>query len=218
MGLNQILAPDAKTHFADYVRRLSTTLEASDWSAVERLAAALLDCWKTGRHVFIAGNGGSAGNANHLANDLLYPVSKIKGSGIRAHALSANPSVLTCLSNDEGYESAFAHQLAVLGREGDILLALSGSGNSPNIILLLEEAKRLGVVSYAIVGYSGGKAKAMADFAIHVAVDDMQIAEDAQMILGHMILQWLYAQRDSVKPPERSGDGRPPNSPPNSPQ
>jgi D-sedoheptulose 7-phosphate isomerase len=200
MGLAQTLRPDAKTHFADYTKRLNATLEAADFSAVERLAEDLLDCWKTGRHVFIAGNGGSAGNANHLANDLIYPLSKIKGSGIRAQALSANPSVLTCIGNDEGYDAIFAHQLAVLGRKGDVLIVLSGSGNSPNIVKALEEAKKLGIASYAIVGYSGGKAKAMADVPIHLAIDDMQIAEDAQIILGHMILQWLYAHRDQIKP------------------
>jgi D-sedoheptulose 7-phosphate isomerase len=200
MGLAQTLRPDAKAHFADYTKRLNATLESADLSAVERLAEDLLDCWKTGRQVFIAGNGGSAGNANHLANDLIYPLSKIKGSGIRAQALSANPSVLTCIGNDEGYDAIFAHQLAVLARSGDVLIVLSGSGNSPNIVKALEEAKKLGVASYAIVGYSGGKAKAMADVAIHLAIDDMQIAEDSQIILGHMILQWLYAHRDQFKP------------------
>jgi D-sedoheptulose 7-phosphate isomerase len=208
MGVARTLVPDAKAHFTGYVKRLSATLETADWSAVERLAVELLDCWKTGRQVFIAGNGGSAGNANHFANDLIYPLSKTKGSGIRAHALSANPSVVTCIGNDEGYDSIFAHQLAVLGRAGDVLIVFSGSGNSANIVKALEEAKRLGVVSYAILGYSGGKAKAIADVAIHLAVDDMQIAEDAQIALGHMILQWLYVQRDSVKPLDGRYDAR----------
>jgi D-sedoheptulose 7-phosphate isomerase len=214
MALVQTFAPDAKAHFANYAKRLSATLETADWTSVERLAAELLDCWKSGRHVFIAGNGGSAGNANHLANDLIYPLSKTKGSGIRAQALSANPSVLTCIGNDEGYDSVFSHQLAVLGREGDVLIVLSGSGNSPNILKVLAEAKRLGIISYAIVGYSGGNAKVMADVAIHLAVDDMQIAEDGQIILGHMILQWLFAQRDSIKPLERSAGARPANDAP----
>jgi D-sedoheptulose 7-phosphate isomerase len=198
MGFARPQISEPKRHFADYSRRLSETLEAFDWSPVERLTEELLDCWKSDRQVFIAGNGGSAGNANHFVNDLLYPVSKTRGSGIRAHALSANPAVLTCLGNDEGFDNVFAYQLAVLGRKDDLLIVFSGSGNSPNIVKLLEEAKRLGVVSFALLGYSGGKAKALADVPIHFAVDDMQISEDTQTIVGHMIVQWLFAQRGMV--------------------
>ena len=84
-------------------------------------------------------------------------------------------------------------QLAVQARKGDVLIALSGSGNSPNIVKALEQAKTMGMRSYAILGYSGGKAKSLADVAIHFAVDDMQISEDLQLIVGHMLMQWLYA-------------------------
>jgi D-sedoheptulose 7-phosphate isomerase len=90
-------------------------------------------------------------------------------------------------------------QLAVLAREGDVLIVLSGSGNSPNIIKALKQAKSIGMTSYAMLGYSGGQAKALADVPIHFGVDDMQIAEDAQMIVGHMLLQWLHGQRDEVR-------------------
>ena len=188
----------AAPHFKDYSRRLSQTLAEFDWSPVERLADDLLDCWSTGRQVFLCGNGGSAGNANHLANDFMYPLSKRKGSGIRVHALSANPAVVTCLANDESYENVFSYQLAVQARKGDVLLAFSGSGNSPNILRALEEAHRIGMTSYAVLGYSGGKAKNLADVAIHFHVDDMQIAEDTQTIVCHMIVQWLYARRDGI--------------------
>ena len=184
--------------FSDYSSRLSAALEGFDWAPVERLAYDLRDCWQTGRQVFLCGNGGSGGNANHLANDLLYALSKTKGSGLRVHSLSANPSTLTCLANDEGYDQVFSLQLAVLAREGDVLVAFSGSGNSPNIVKALEEAKAIGMTSYAVLGYSGGKAKALADVPIHFAIDDMQIAEDAQMMVGHMLMQWLYAQRGEI--------------------
>ena len=183
-------------HFVGYSQRLSDTLLGFDWAPVVQLAEDLRECWRTGRQVFLCGNGGSAGNASHLANDFLYPVSKTKGSGIRAHALTENPAVLTCLGNDEGYDNIFTYQLAVLANKGDLLLAFSGSGNSPNILRALEEAKRIGMKSYAILGYSGGKAKALADVPIHFAIDDMQIAEDTQTIVCHMIIQWLHAQRD----------------------
>jgi D-sedoheptulose 7-phosphate isomerase len=190
----------AVPHFKDYARRLNEALDALDWSQVERLAGDLLDAWRTGRQLFLIGNGGSAGNANHLANDFMYPLSKTKGHGIRTHALAENPAVLTCLANDEGYEHVYSYQLAIMARRGDILLAFSGSGNSPNILRALEEARSLGLTSYAVVGYGGGKAKALADVVIHVAVDDMQISEDVQTIIGHMLVQWLYQRRDSVSP------------------
>jgi D-sedoheptulose 7-phosphate isomerase len=145
--------------------------------------------------VFICGNGGSAGNAIHLANDFLYGVAKQTGGGIRVSALSANPAVITCLANDVGYDYIYSEQLAVLAKAGDILIGLSGSGNSPNILFALDQAKKMNVTSCAILGYSGGKAKSIADIPIHFPVDDMQIAEDLQLIVGHMLMQWLHYRR-----------------------
>jgi D-sedoheptulose 7-phosphate isomerase len=139
--------------------------------------------------------GGSAGNAVHLANDYIYGVAKRTGGGIRAVALSANPAVMTCLANDVGYDSIYSEQLAVLANEGDLLVTLSGSGNSPNILKVLKQAKAMKVKSYAILGYAGGKAKVLADVALHFPVDDMQIAEDLQLVVGHMLMQWLYENR-----------------------
>lgn len=188
----------AAAHFKDYSARLARTLAVFDWAPVELLANELLDCCRGKRQVFLCGNGGSAGNANHLANDLMYAVSKRTGAGLKVHALSANPAVLTCLANDEGYENVFSHQLSVLAGSNDVLLAFSGSGNSPNILRALEVARSRGVRSFAVLGYSGGKAKALADVAIHFPVDDMQIAEDTQTIVGHMIVQWLHARRDAA--------------------
>ncbi len=192
--MNTSLA-DPVAGFVDYSQRLHVVLQAQDWSNVARLAEELRDCWRTGRQVFLCGNGGSAGNAIHLANDFLYGISKKHGSGLRVNALPANSSVLTCLANDEGYEEIFSLQLAVQAREGDVLIALSGSGNSPNILKAIEQAKELGMKTYAILGYKGGKAKQMADVPIHFAVDDMQISEDLQLVVGHMIMQWLYRNR-----------------------
>ena len=202
-----VFAPPSRL-FSDYSRRLACALDQLDWSPVERLAYELRDCWQTGRQVFFCGNGGSGGNANHLANDYLYALSKMPGSGLRVHSLVANPSVLTCLANDEGYEQVFSLQLAVLARPRDILIAFSGSGNSPNILRALEEAKLRDMTSYAVLGFSGGKAMELADVSIHVAIDDMQIAEDAQMIVGHMLLQWLYSQRDEVNATDYAADLR----------
>lgn len=181
--------------FSDYASRLSQVLGSSDWSSVSDLARDMHQVWGAGRQVFFCGNGGSAGNAVHLANDFIYGIAKRTGGGIRATALSANSAVMTCLANDVGYESIYSEQLAVLGNEGDLLVALSGSGNSSNILRVLEQAKSMKVKSYAILGFTGGKAKEMADVAIHFPVNDMQIAEDMQLVVGHMLMQWLYANK-----------------------
>jgi D-sedoheptulose 7-phosphate isomerase len=162
---------------------------------VPRLAEAILDAWSTGKCIYICGNGGSAGNAIHLANDLIYGAGMTNGRGLRAEALSANAAVLTCLANDTGYENIYSEQLRVKGAEGDILIALSGSGNSPNIVRAIETAKDIGMKTFAILGYSGGKCKEIADHPIHFEVDDMQIAEDLQLIVGHICMQWLSEQK-----------------------
>ena len=184
--------------FSGYARKLGQVLATSDWSNVEHLARAMLRAWLDGHQVFFCGNGGSAGNAIHLANDFVYGIARKTGGGIRALSLSANPAVITCLANDVGYDKIYSEQLAVQGQKGDILVALSGSGNSPNIVAVLEQAKQMGIASYAVLGYSGGKCKALADVAIHFPVDDMQIAEDLQLVVGHMLMQWLYEHRPQV--------------------
>lgn len=191
---SQMRATGGKDRFDDYSARLQQVLAATDWSAVRHLADELLDCWRTDRQVFLCGNGGSAGNAMHLANDFLYGVSRTLGSGLRVNALPSNTAVTTCLANDEGYERIFSMQLAVLANPGDVVIVMSGSGNSANIVQTLNLAREKGLRSYAILGYSGGQAKALADVAIHFPVDDMQISEDLQLIAGHMVMQHLYAE------------------------
>ncbi len=185
----------AKNLILGYSSRLQQVLESSDWSNVNLLAQDMLRCWKEKCQVFLCGNGGSAGNAVHLANDFLYGIAKKKGGGLKVQALSANSAVITCLANDVGYDSIFSEQLAVQARAGDLLIVLSGSGNSPNIVRVIEQAKAMNVKSYAILGFSGGKCKDLADVSIHFPVNDMQIAEDMQLIVGHMMMQWLYTNR-----------------------
>ncbi|MBR9884468.1 MAG: SIS domain-containing protein [Oceanospirillales bacterium] len=174
-----------------YADRLSSLLATTDWSPVEQLATECRRLIDEGKQLFICGNGGSAGNAVHLANDFLYGVSPKQARALKVEALSANSAVLTCLGNDLGYAEIFARQLQVKAEPGDLLLVLSGSGNSANILRALEVARDKGVVSYALLGYSGGKAKDMADVAIHFPLDDMQIAEDMQLIVGHMLMRML---------------------------
>jgi len=179
-----------------YLTRLHNACEAIPLDKVELLANALLDAWKNKRQVFIFGNGGSAGNAIHLANDFVFGISKKFGSGLRIHALPANTSVITCLANDIGYESIFEYQLGLMSDPGDVVIALSGSGNSPNIVKALEYATKAQLQSFAVLGYSGGKSLSLAKTPIHIPVDDMQISEDLQIVIGHMLMQHLYSQKD----------------------
>lgn len=183
----------------DYIARLQGALDRIPQDPLAELASALLRAWEEKRQVFIFGNGGSAGNAIHLANDFLYGISKELGHALRVTALPANAAVLTCLANDEGFEGIFYRQLAVLAQPGDLAIAFSGSGNSPNITSALEYCRSHQIQSVAVLGYEGGKAKALADVAIHIPVNDMQVSEDLQLVIGHMMMQWLYAHKDQTR-------------------
>ena len=175
----------------DYLTRLKAAIDVIPEEPLERLAEALAAAWRSNRQVFLFGNGGSAGNAIHLANDYLYGVSGKLGNALRVTALPANSAVLTCLANDEGYDNVYVGQLAVLAQPGDLAIAFSGSGNSPNILKALEYCSANKIDSFAILGYAGGDAKLLANTVVHVPVDDMQISEDIQLIIGHLLMQWL---------------------------
>ena len=173
--------------FQEYSSRLQGVLADTDWSPVEQLAKELLSCWKDGRQLFICGNGGSAGNAVHIANDFLYGISKTYGSGLRAHALPANTAVITCLANDVGYDEIFSRQLAVQADKDDILIVLSGSGNSPNILKAVETAHSKGVFVIGLTGGNGGKLKDMADLTMVVPSDNTARIQEAHITIGHII-------------------------------
>lgn len=177
--------------FSDYASRLNKLLADTDWSPVLKLSKLILDVRNSKGRVFLCGNGGSAGNAMHLANDLVYAVAEKTGAGVDAVSLCANPAVLTCLGNDVGYENIYSEQLAVSGREGDVLLVFSGSGNSQNIINVIETAHRLRMKTVAVLGFDGGKCKKLVQLPIHFKIDDMQISEDLQLTVGHMVMKWL---------------------------
>lgn len=177
-----------------YFLRLSKVLAAFDDIPIRKLCGDLRKAWNESRCIWVCGNGGSAANAVHWANDFLYPVAKNGPRGLKVQALAANPSVLTCLGNDIGYDLIFSRQLTTLASAGDLLIALSGSGNSPNIIEALKTARSLNLQSFAIVGFDGGVAKTLADATIHVQTDDMQIAEDMQMAICHSLVQQLAAE------------------------
>ena len=182
-----------------YLKKVNDCFTRTNLESVEKLAQELRQAWINGRNVFICGNGGSAANAIHIANDLHYGIGACgpgaKLPGLRVEALPANSGIITCLANDTGYENIYSHQLEGKSKNEDILIALSGSGNSANIVKALETANRIGVKTYAILAFNGGHCKDIAQTAIHFEINDMQVAEDTQLIVGHLCMQWLNSNK-----------------------
>ena len=186
----------------NYLDQLNSCFSEKIIDQVEILAKDLLAAWVERRNVFICGNGGSAANAMHLANDFHYGIGACgpgpKLPGLRVEALPANAGLITCLANDTGYENIYSHQIEVKGRPGDLLIVLSGSGNSANVVKALETSKSMGLRSYAILAFTGGKCLDLVDVPIHFPIDDMQIAEDTQLIVGHLCMQWLNSNKPDI--------------------
>ena len=188
-----------KTECLAYLAKLSSSFSEEIYTSIESLALELKEAWLSGNQVFICGNGGSAANAIHIANDLIYGVGACglgeKIPGIKVEALSSNSGVLTCIANDTGYENIYSYQLDVKANPNDLLIVLSGSGNSVNIINALLKAKEKKLKSFAIVGFDGGKCLNEADKVIHFKVNDMQLSEDLQLIVAHICMQWLSSHK-----------------------
>lgn len=175
-------------YFENLRQGMETLLQGDAFSSICKL---LERARRESRQVFLAGNGGSAANANHWATDLIYGVG-LGGKGtFRVHSLSSNSSVMTCLGNDAGYENVFSRQLEALGQAGDLVLVFSGSGKSPNILRLLESARRMKVTSVSFLGFDGGQAKALSDHCLHFPIHDMQVVEDLHMVAGHLCMKAL---------------------------
>ena len=172
----------------NYHASLRDAWDKINWPSVEKLRDDLKSAWKLKLKIFVCGNGGSAANANHLANDLLYGISPEDGKGMNVHSLTSNIAVNTCLANDTGYENIFSNQLSALASAEDVLIVFSGSGNSQNIINAIRMANTLGMKTHAILGFDGGKCKELANNPIHIPIDNMQIAEDFQMMIGHILM------------------------------
>jgi D-sedoheptulose 7-phosphate isomerase len=191
VGLERMAATSSRV-VNDYIDILTRVLRGPEIALVEKYTQVFLQAWNTGKRIYLCGNGGSAGNAIHLANDFTYGAGVKRGIGLRIEALPANASVLTCLANDIGYDKVFSEQLRVKAEAGDVLVVLSGSGNSPNVVKALEMGNEIGMITLAIVAYEGGRCKELAQHPMHFPIHDMQVAEDLQLIVGHMIMRQLY--------------------------
>ena len=178
-----------------YTENLVKIINSFDNKKIDYLCKEIKKIWKNKRSLFICGNGGSAGNAIHIANDFIYGIGGGKKPGINVEALTANSSVLTCLANDTGYENIFSKQIQAKGKKNDLLICLSGSGNSKNIINVIKQARIMKLKTFGIFGYSGGKASKIIDDYIHINVNDMQISEDMQLIIGHMCMKNIMSKK-----------------------
>jgi len=183
-----------------YLKRLRVELARVEGAEVSRLAELIYRAWETGNFVFVFGNGGSACLASHLAEDLgkgTFREKDLLRHGVRrlkALSLTDNVGYLTALGNDLGYEQVFVQQLASYGQPGDLAIAISGSGNSPNVLAAVDWANRSGLVTFGMTGYDGGKLKQMQQDGIHVPLDDMGMVEAIHGCLVHWVVDDLFAR------------------------
>jgi D-sedoheptulose 7-phosphate isomerase len=183
-----------------YIHRLQAELDRLDRNEVRALSDLLYQAWKDGRFVFILGNGGSATLASHLAEDLgktcqgkLHP-GDAATRRLKVLSLADNTGWLTALGNDLGYERVFVEQLMQYASPGDLVIAISGSGNSPNVLAAVDWANRNGLATYAMTGFDGGKLKTMRSAGFHVPLDDMAMAESLHLCATHWVVDDLAAR------------------------
>lgn len=176
------------TSFAEqYKTELKQTIDSIDLPKVEQAIDWFREARQNGRHIFVCGNGGSASTASHFACDIVKGASFGRDQRFRIMALTDSLPTITAYSNDVSYECAFAEQLKNFAQTGDIVMMISGSGNSPNVLAAAEAAKALGCRTIALTGRDGGKLGAAAELNIQVPVPHMGRIEDAHMIICHMI-------------------------------
>lgn len=179
----------------EYIESINRCLRSIPQEDIRNIAGTLLAAYKRKARIFIAGNGGSASTASHFACDLakttLGSDPRRKKDRFQAIALSDNVALLTAWANDEGYEHVFSEQMKNLARVGDVLMVISASGNSPNILKALETAAIMKLRTIGLLGFGGGKAKALSDETIVIESHDYGHVEGVHSVLGHMITSWL---------------------------
>ncbi len=187
-------------HASRYVARLNELLAAVDYDSIGRVADALRGARADGCRVFLAGNGGSAATAAHWCNDLGKATKRAGCGAMMPMCLSDNISWLTALANDEGYERVFSGQLENFAHANDVLVAISASGNSPNLVRAVEKAKQMGVRTIGFLGFDGGILKSMVDECVWVRTEKgaYELVEDAHMVICHILTTCLCADRPQV--------------------
>ena len=186
-----------KNFSKSYLTKLINSFSDDQLRDMKILAQELRNIWDKNNTLFICGNGGSGANAMHIANDLHYGIGDMlnhKKNGIKVDALTSNTSVITCLANDLGYENIFSNQIEVKASKDDLLVVLSGSGNSQNVVNALKAANQKGMKTISILGFDGGMCKELSETSIFFPVQDMQIAEDTQVIVFNICIKWIVEQ------------------------
>jgi D-sedoheptulose 7-phosphate isomerase len=189
---------------AAYLRRCSEVFETLDLSQTEGLADDIYAAYQDGRFVFICGNGGSGSNSSHFCEDLGKSTLDRKDftndavKRLKVLSLTDNTPYILAWGNDEGFDRVFVEQLKNFASPKDVLIAISGSGNSPNILNAVEWANRKGLVTWGITGYSGGKLQKLAQKNLHVPLDDMGIVECVHLTVFHWILNDIHGRINKV--------------------
>ncbi len=195
----------------EYLSRCSEEFGKLDLSQSEGLALEIFDTYEDGRFVFICGNGGSGSNSSHFCEDLgkstLDPQDFTNDDVKRLKVLSLtdNTPYILAWGNDEGFDRVFVEQLKNFASPDDVLVAISGSGNSPNILNAVEWGNKHNLRTWGITGYSGGKLQSLARHNLHVPLDDMGMVESIHLLLFHWILNDVYARINQVG---RYADGK----------
>lgn len=191
-NIDRFFSTDPVAFSKAYLNYLTVILNGIDVQEIARFVHTLLEAREKGVTVFFIGNGGSSATASHFANDLSIGTNSYE-KPFRVISLTDNQSVISAIGNDFGYEEIFVRQLQVLGKAGDVVVAISASGNSPNLLKAFEYAKTVGIKTVAITAFDGGKMKVIADEGVHIptAPKEYGPAEDAHMVLDHLVGAYL---------------------------
>ncbi len=176
----------------EYLEKVGELLEKLPEQS-DRFVESLYQAFEKGSTIFLAGNGGSAANASHFGQDLAKgTLSSMSATRrFRVIPLTDNIGFITALANDEGYDSIFEQQLRNLAQSGDLLVAISGSGNSPNVLRAVEYAGSIGMKTIGVTGFDGGKLKALSDVSVNIPVDDMGMSEALHGVVFHLAMSRL---------------------------
>ncbi|MDD4511461.1 MAG: SIS domain-containing protein [Oscillospiraceae bacterium] len=185
---------DFTSEMRAYIDREIKTLQSLNLDELNTAVNAILDARERGGVIYTMGNGGSAATASHMVCDFAKGASEnLGGKKFCFECLCDNTPIVMAIANDISYDDVFSFQLEKKLRAEDLIIAISGSGNSKNVIKAVEFAKQVGTPVIGITGYSGGKLRELSNYRMHVNIDDMQIAEDVHMMFDHMILRVICA-------------------------
>jgi D-sedoheptulose 7-phosphate isomerase len=179
---------EIKKQLNDYASDVAQRVMQSDFEKLAAIVQRLIQAKNDGRTVYTAGNGGSAATASHLCNDLVKGCRVNDRTGVKAICLVDSNAILTCLANDFSYEAIFAIQLKTYAVKGDVLVVFSGSGNSPNILSVLETAREMGIDTIGFSGRDGGKMKELCDLLLIAPTDSMEQIEDMHLLYEHAMI------------------------------